>query len=91
MTMTTTESPSRAQTQAGHAVAIEHLRRVHTVETTHDSDAEALTLRDLVEAVAEFSNSEAEVVATVMHMLRSGRAQLHGAGAEPAVSTKLCG
>jgi hypothetical protein len=35
-----------------------------------------VTLNDLVEAVSEFAHSDAEVVATVLHMLRSRRVQV---------------
>jgi len=38
----------------------------------------ATTLLALVEAVSEASNSEREVVATVAHMLQSGRVKLTG-------------
>jgi hypothetical protein len=34
-----------------------------------------VTLDDLVDAVFEFAHSDAEVVATVMHMLTKGRAR----------------
>lgn len=91
MTMPSTPSQSRAQTATGLAVPIEYLQRVHAVETTCDPDPEALSLRDLVEAVAEFSDNEAEVVATVMHMLRSGSVQLQSPVVEPTTSVKLCG
>ena len=37
-----------------------------------------LTLLDLVVAVNEHARSEAEVVATVLHLLRSGRVRLCG-------------
>ena len=36
------------------------------------------TLLDLVEAVSEFSDNEAEVVATVVHMVNSGVVELCG-------------
>jgi hypothetical protein len=76
------------------AIPVEHLRHVHEIETCSrsegESDADSLSFLDLVEAVAEFSDTEQEVVATVMHMLRSGRVQLRGGYTEPA-ATKLCG
>ncbi len=80
------------------AIPVEHLRHVHEIETfarsehqaDGEADADSINFFDLVEAVAEFSDSEQEVVATLMHMLRSGRVQLHGAYSEPA-ETKLCG
>lgn len=72
------------------SIPVEHLRHVHAVETSCDAEQGEVSLFELVEAVAEFSASEKEVVATVMHMLRSGRVQLRGSNGEPA-ATKLCG
>ena len=76
------------------SIPVEHFRQVHEIETYSESDSEAdpdsINLLELVEAVAEFSESEQEVVATVMHMLRSGRVQLRGTYSEPAAA-KLCG
>ena len=76
------------------SIPIEYLRQVHVVETVNDcdfsSDDDAISLRDLVAAVAEFSDSEREVVATVTHMLRSGRVSLSGRYEELPM-TKLCG
>lgn len=81
------------------AIPVEYLRHVHEIQTSHkpesldsrvESDADPISFLDLVAAVAEFSDSEQEVVATVMHMLRSGRVQLSGSYSEP-VATKLCG
>lgn len=37
-----------------------------------------VTLRELIGAVAEFANSENEVVATVVHLVNSGRVRLRG-------------
>lgn len=72
------------------SIPIEHLRRVHVIEAECMAEPEEVTLRELVEAVAEYSDSEREVVATVMHMLRTGVVKLHGAYEEPEVA-KLCG
>jgi hypothetical protein len=72
------------------SIPVEHFRHVHEIETYSEADPDSISLLDLVEAVAEFSDSEKEVVATVMHMLRSGRVQLRGAYSEPAAA-KLCG
>jgi hypothetical protein len=41
-----------------------------------------VTLNDLVDAVSEFAHSDAEVVATVMHMLKKGRIHPAGDGGE---------
>jgi hypothetical protein len=49
------------------------------VETAHRrQDAPVTTLLDLVAAVAESAESEAELVATVQHLINSGRVQLIG-------------
>lgn len=40
-----------------------------------------VTLDDLVDAVAEFAHSDAEVVATVLHMLASRQVRSAGEGA----------
>lgn len=37
-----------------------------------------VTLRELVAAVSDYAQSEAEVVATVVHMINSGRVRLCG-------------
>lgn len=76
------------------SIPVEHFCQVHEVETFRDlkleEAPEEVSLFELVEAVAEFSESEREVVATVMHMLRSGRVQLRGSQPEP-MAAKLCG
>ena len=38
----------------------------------------ATTLLELVRAIGEVTNDDREIVATVLHMLRSGRARLSG-------------
>jgi hypothetical protein len=72
------------------SIPVEHFHRVHLIEAECSPDPDEVTLRDLVEAVAEFSESEQEVVATVMHMLRSGQVKLHGSY-EDQPAAKLCG
>ena len=76
------------------SIPVEHFCQVHEIETFFEpgvEDApEEVSLYELVEAVAEYSESEREVVATVMHMLRSGRVQLRGSYPEP-MPAKLCG
>jgi hypothetical protein len=37
-----------------------------------------VTLRELIAAVSEFANSENEVIATVVHLVNSGRVRLQG-------------
>jgi hypothetical protein len=62
------------------------LRELAIQERTAESDgatrrAEApveVTLLELVKAVSDVSDSELEVVATVVHMLRSGSVRLRG-------------
>jgi hypothetical protein len=46
------------------------VRRVHMAIRT--------TLLELVEAVSEFADNEAELVATVVHMVNSGEVELCG-------------
>lgn len=43
-----------------------------------------VTLREVVAAVAEFAQSENEVVATIVHLVNTGQIRLHGdlAGAQ---------
>jgi len=48
----------------------------------------SLTLFDLVEAVADSADSEAEVIATVQHLLASGRVRLVGRDARKAPRRK---
>ncbi|MFQ5416917.1 MAG: hypothetical protein ACE5FL_07705 [Myxococcota bacterium] len=51
-----------------------------SVATGSNSAAEPirLTLLDLVEAVSDVTASDVEIVATVLHMLESGRVRLDG-------------
>lgn len=72
------------------SIPIEYCRRVQVIEAECAADPDEVTLRELVEAVAEYSASEREVVATVMHMLRTGAVKLHGVYEEPEAA-KLCG
>jgi len=87
--MTTATTTTGIQ-PTSYSIPVEHLRRSYEVEAHAVADPDAITLQDLVAAVAEFSASEREVVATVMHMLRSGRVQLRGEYSEPPAA-KLCG
>ena len=50
-------------------------------------EPELVTLLELVEAVGEYAHSEAEVVATVLHMLRSGRVKLRGCFRDEAIDS----
>ena len=57
-------------------IPIEHQLAVHEIQPSDDTGLAPLTLMELIEAVAEVSDTEEEVVATVTYMLRSGRVQL---------------
>jgi hypothetical protein len=65
---------------AATTVQIRHSQMVHSVETCQSQDArpQELTLLELVLAVCDTTNDEREVVATVVHMLRTGRVRLCG-------------
>ena len=58
--------------------ALDHAPRFAINRARPDSEPLATTLLALVEAVGDASNSEQEVVATVSHMLRSGKVRLIG-------------
>ncbi len=45
---------------------------------TRQTPAVQLTLLDLVQTVGEITDDEAEIVATVLHMLRTGTVKLSG-------------
>jgi len=56
-----------------------NIRHTHTIPIPLDGDEpEQLTLLELVRAVSEETDDESEVVATVRHMLLSGRVRLCG-------------
>ncbi|MBW2290516.1 MAG: hypothetical protein JRG90_22250 [Deltaproteobacteria bacterium] len=48
------------------------------IETTTIHEPLSLTLLELVEAVNDFTSNDDEVVATVRHMLQTGRIRLCG-------------
>lgn len=48
------------------------------VQIVGQSNATEITLLDLVQAVSEFATSEEELIATVLHMLQTGRVRLTG-------------
>ncbi len=54
-----------------------------------DPGASHLTLLELVETVGEITDDDAEVVATVMHMLRTGTVKLRGNFRDEPIN-KLC-
>jgi hypothetical protein len=48
------------------------------IRETESVDQQTATLLELVEAVADVTSDDREVVATVLHLLRSGRVRLIG-------------
>ncbi len=59
-------------------IPIRHSQVVHAVETTRARKPQELTLLELVEAVGDITRDEAEIVATVVHMLSHGMVKLCG-------------
>lgn len=55
---------------AAHPLRAEEALRLRELETT--------TLLDLVRAIGEVTDDEREIVATVLHLLHSGRVRLCG-------------
>ena len=72
---------------AAISIQVDHSPSVHHIEPVQDSEPISITLLELVKAISEVTDDEQEVVATVMHMLRSGRVCLcgnfHGETFEP--------
>ncbi len=64
---------------AATTIPIRHSQMIHAIETTgSDERPQNLTLLELVEAIADVTDDEQEIVATAMHMLSSGRVRLTG-------------
>jgi hypothetical protein len=64
-------------------IPIQHNQAIHEVSTAKESKEERraprqLTLLELVETIAEVTEDEREIVATVVHMLASGQVCLAG-------------
>ena len=57
-------------------IRVDHQQTVHEIDASPSADPPSLTLMDLIEAVSEASETEAEVLATVTFMLQSGRVRL---------------
>jgi len=53
-------------------------RTLSPLDRTGAEEAQQLTLLELVRAVGEVTDDEDEIVATVLHMLQSGRVRLCG-------------
>ncbi len=64
--------------QPSIAVPVEHRPAVHEIPMGSVEEPRPVTLLELVEAVSEFSETEQELLATVVYMLNSGRVQLSG-------------
>ena len=75
---------------ASIAISVDHIPMIHEIQTNHSSDPKPVTLLELVKAVSEVSDSEAEILATVTYMLNSGRVRLSGTFRDTPL-TKLCG
>ncbi len=60
------------------SIPVEHNPSIHEIEANPKESTLALTLLELVQAVNAVSDSENEVIATVIYMLRSGRVRLAG-------------
>ena len=69
------------------SVPVEHTSISHEVQPFHDplrnsflggDGLEGHALIDLIEAVGEVTDDENEIVATVIHMLESGRVRIWG-------------
>jgi hypothetical protein len=76
--------------QPNIAVPVEHRPAVHEIPMGSVEEPRPVTLLELIEAVSEVSESEQEVLATVMYMLNSGRVQLSGSFRDTPVE-QLCG
>ncbi len=76
--------------QPSTRIPVEHHPVVHAIDTSVEEAPTELTFLELIDAVSEVSDTEQEVIATVSHMLNSGRVRLAGNfRGEPAA--QLCG
>ena len=76
--------------QPSTRIPVEHHPIVHAIDTGAEEVPTELTLLELVDAVAEVSDTEQEVIATVSYMLNSGRVRLAGNFRGKPVA-QLCG
>jgi len=60
------------------SIPVEHDPMIYRIEPNRPDPELSLTLLELVQAVNEVSESEQELVATVLYLLKSGRIQLAG-------------
>ena len=61
-----------------HQIRVEHCPTMYDVETVRHDEPQHLTLLELVKAVADVTDDEQEIIATVCHMLRTGSVRLIG-------------
>ena len=61
-----------------HQIRVEHSPVMYDVEPVRQDEPQHLTLLELVKAVADVTDDEQEIIATVCHMLRSGSVKLVG-------------
>ncbi|MDH4017838.1 MAG: hypothetical protein OEV20_10910 [Actinomycetota bacterium] len=61
-----------------HQIRVEHSPVMYDVEPIRQDEPQHLTLLELVEAVADVTDDEQEIIATVFHMLESGSVKLTG-------------
>jgi hypothetical protein len=62
---------------------------ITAITTEARQQPESLTLLELVRAVSESTNDDRLVIATVRHMLRSGRVKLRGCFRDEPIETLL--
>ncbi len=60
------------------SIPVDHNPHIQVIDANPKQPALPLTLLELVQAVNEVSDSENELISTVVYMLRSGRIQLAG-------------
>ena len=75
---------------ASIAISVDHIPVIHEIQTNQSGEPKPVTLLELVKAVSEVSDSEAEILATVTYMLNSGRVRLSGTFRDTPLA-KLCG
>lgn len=76
MTLPSRRADETFATPLATVVPIDHRPNVEEIEMETSADPRPLTLMELVAAVAEVSDDEQEVLATVDYMLRSGRVRI---------------
>ena len=59
-------------------IRVEHCPTNYDVQPIHHGEPQHLTLLELVKAVADVTDDEQEIIATVFHMLQTGSVKLVG-------------